>query len=113
MILATALSDYKPILEATTGILFLGTPHHGADTAKTLDVAKKLATWATLHRDNPSPLSVELKPFSDTIADITGEFKDIGTNFIMRSFIEQVPTDLPRPFGRTMVCTTLALKFTR
>lgn len=103
LILATALKAYSPILENTTAIIFLGTPHQGADLAKWLGLAKTLVAWATLHKENPNPLAVELEPFSDTLGDVAGEFKDIGSNFIMRSFVEQKPTDLPRPLGRCLV----------
>lgn len=98
MILSNTRDDYKPILRATHSIIFLGTPHHGSALADSgwLNIAQHMVSWARM-KHSSTALATELKPFSDTLHDISHDFADIALKFEMVSFQEQKTTRLLPP----------------
>ncbi|KAL9117656.1 MAG: hypothetical protein Q9187_005805 [Circinaria calcarea] len=92
------------IRNASTAIIFLGTPHHGSDKVNNpwLLITRKLLAHASL-RHNIGPLFKELKPFSDTLRDTTKSFSQISGPFLIRSFFETKPTRLPPPEGDQLI----------
>lgn len=106
--MANARNAYKPLLHATRGIVFLGTPHHGSALASSgwLGVAQHLVAWAQL-KHTSTRLAKELEPFSETLRNVSNEFVDIAGHILMRSFIEQKTTRLLPPLkGDCLVCTS-------
>lgn len=89
---------------ASFGIVFLGTPHHGSKLADKpwLPIAKKLVSWASCRHD-VGPLVEELETFSNTLEDTAKDFSHIAAVFDIRSFYEQKPTWLPPPEGDQLV----------
>lgn len=59
------------ILQLTRGIIFLGTPHHGADLARW---AEKLARWIGLIKETNTEIVQVLKADSEVLARIQGSF---------------------------------------
>lgn len=101
--LTTNRPEYRSIIQSTSSIVFLGTPHHGSELAGYLGIAKNLAAWAQLEKRPRSELYVELKPFSDTIRSINSRFTSPANRYIMRSFAEQKPMHLPPPLGSQLI----------
>lgn len=91
-------TKYKQMLHATKVIVFLGTPHQGSDLSGSawLSTAQRIVSWSKLLHSS-GRLTHELKPFSDTLRDISQDFVDIALNFEMRSFVEQKPMRLLPP----------------
>lgn len=68
-------------------------------------------TWAQLEH-TPTNISKELQPFSDTLSDITNEFADLASMFVIRSFAEQEATRLPHSKGERLVHITCISMYT-
>ncbi|KFY07934.1 hypothetical protein V492_06687 [Pseudogymnoascus sp. VKM F-4246] len=86
---------YEEILISTSAILFMGTPHHGAEHTGILEYAERLVAWATWKRAAASELTEELKIFSNTIVDINRNFRPTTIEIV--DFYELVETRLPLP----------------
>lgn len=85
--------DYS-IFSCTYGILFFGTPHHGASKAG-LDYLEKLGAGATLGTmSKKSDLVSALESESETLQNITDYFVPIMRNFNIFFFWEQDRTNL-------------------
>jgi hypothetical protein len=83
------------IVDCTVGILFLGTPHFGADLASWAKFGSKLASILT--SSNPSIVAV-LQPHSEVLANIQKSFhsllrcrRDEGTEISITCFFEELP----------------------
>ncbi|PMD17926.1 hypothetical protein NA56DRAFT_542480, partial [Hyaloscypha hepaticicola] len=83
------------IVDCTVGILFLGTPHFGADLASWAKFGSKLASILT--SSNPSIVAV-LQPHSEVLANIQKSFhsllrcrRDEGTEICITCFFEELP----------------------
>jgi hypothetical protein len=83
------------IVDSTIGILFLGTPHFGADLASWAKFGSKLARILT--SSNPNIIAV-LQPHSEVLAIIQKNFhsllrnkRDEGTEISITCFYEELP----------------------
>ena len=91
MIIARNKSTYSNILEHTKGLVFMGTPHHGASLAKHLDRLRYLlgisGAAPTTH------LYSDLLPKSRTLNEINRNFADRGWGLqTILSFVEKAKT---------------------
>lgn len=81
--------QYKPIQDATLGILFFGTPHRGSDKAS---YGKILATLTQKLSHRPSPrLMKALETNSDVLLRLTSDFRFQLPRLRIASFYEQRP----------------------
>ena len=83
--------DLRKVFEATKGILFFGTPHHGADLRGfLLRVAKFAAT--TLGFNFNENIINSLRPSSERLDELRDEFTPLATDqkWIIHSFQEQL-----------------------
>ena len=103
LVSAYVSNTFRPIVDATTAVVFLGTPHHGSSLVGWARLASRMVAWAKL-RHNSANAVKELEAFSNTLRDVTRDFKDIASRLAIRSFCEQKPTRLPPPEGDKLVC---------
>ncbi|KAH6619219.1 Alpha/Beta hydrolase protein [Chaetomium sp. MPI-SDFR-AT-0129] len=83
-----ALSDpiYTAVARRIRTIIFLGTPHQGADSAQIIRMIRPVAGYgAKAYLDDLSPGNVTLNKIND-------EFRDVCHNLSLWSFFEGVPT---------------------
>ncbi|KAL8650824.1 MAG: hypothetical protein Q9226_004982 [Calogaya cf. arnoldii] len=83
----------RSIAVSTYGILFLGTPHFGYDTAKWTSWSLNV-TCATLNDGSQSRLLEALKPNSETLQNIDRQFVELTSDFHIFYFHEMKPTKL-------------------
>jgi len=84
--------QYQPIRNATSGMVFLGTPHRGsaaADIGATVAnvAAAAIPGFRILNRD----LLKDLRRNSHALAEISGNFSRICASINIHSFFETVP----------------------
>ncbi|RDL41952.1 Uncharacterized protein BP5553_01931 [Venustampulla echinocandica] len=82
-------SQYSPICEHTTGIIFFGTPHHGSDKAAYGKILTNVAS--TVMRKPNSKLLSALETNSDTLARLTSDFRHQLPQYEIVSFYERKP----------------------
>ncbi|KAG7038643.1 Kinesin light chain [Colletotrichum scovillei] len=66
--------ELEEVLEATRGILFLGTPHHGSDLASW---AEQLARCVGIFKQTNTAILSVLRPESEVLAEIQDDFHNI------------------------------------
>jgi WD40 repeat protein len=79
---------YKDIVQATSGILFLSTPHRGSSMAQVLN--RILSTCFLTH--SPKEYISELSTDSTAIQDINDQFRNLAPSFSIVSFFETQAT---------------------
>ncbi|EXA32954.1 hypothetical protein FOVG_15926 [Fusarium oxysporum f. sp. pisi HDV247] len=80
---------YGPILKATTGIVFLGTPHRGSDLASWGFLLSNLVSITSIGKNIRKELLRSLSKDSDTLAEISRQFLQRAKSLKIMSFIEQ------------------------
>ncbi len=88
--------DYRAVFVSTYGIIFLGTPHAGADAASWACVLQAMAD-AVLPRklfESESVLLKTLKRDNETLANINSHFLDIYQRFRIHMVHENHKTDV-------------------
>lgn len=93
-ILAKQKKEFQPIAERTRAILFLATPHRGADRAQLLSKILSLSSGSR-------PFVEELHRNSTTTQSINDEFPQYCQDLQLFSFYETLPTRLA--FNKTLV----------
>ena len=93
-ILAKQKKEFQPIAERTRAILFLATPHRGADLAQLLSKILSLSP-------GPRPFVEDLHRNSLTTQSINDEFPQHCQDLQLFSFYETLPTRLA--FNKTLV----------
>lgn len=93
-ILAKQKKEFQPIAERTRAILFLATPHRGADLAQLLSKLLSLSS-------GPRPFVEDLHRNSLTTQSINDEFPQHCQDLQLFSFYETLPTRLA--FNKTLV----------
>lgn len=93
-ILAKQKKEFQPIAERTRAILFLATPHRGADLAQLLSKILRLSS-------GPRPFVDDLHRNSLTTQSINDEFPQHCQDLQLFSFYETLPTRLA--FSKTLV----------
>lgn len=88
-------ANYQPVVEATSAIIFLSTPHRGTNLAKTLN--KVLA--ASLQ--SPKVFISDLSKNSPAIEELNEQFRHVAPRLSIWSFYETVATSIGP--GKTMV----------
>ena len=83
----------RSIAVSTHGILFLGTPHFGCDTAKWSFWSDNV-TRVTLERGLHGRLMGALKPNSETLQNIERQFVELASDYHIYYFHEMKPTKL-------------------
>ncbi|KAK4935621.1 hypothetical protein LTR10_023344 [Elasticomyces elasticus] len=82
-------SRYQSIKDATVGLIFMGTPHHGSDTAS---YGKVLANAAQFLSHRPPPrLLAALQTYSDVLLRLTTDFRFQLPDYKVYSFFESRP----------------------
>ena len=94
--LATFYSEFDEAFRKNpTAVVFLGTPHHGSATGTSglAQVVQSMVTFAKC-RSHISSITLELKPFSDSLSEINWNFAAIADNqeIAIRSVYERRPT---------------------
>ena len=84
-------SRYGALLQATSGVIFMGTPHRGADIAYWGKVLGKLANLPLMGSIRTELLK-ELQPKSVTLGEICSQFVERGSKLQIYSFYERVKT---------------------
>ena len=86
----------RSIYLSTYGIVFLGTPHTGADSARLGGMLQSMvhAVFPTSIIDTKSNLLDTLKTQSETLQNINVDFNNHVNIFTMFFFHESVPTNL-------------------
>ncbi|KAK3317309.1 Alpha/Beta hydrolase protein [Cercophora scortea] len=79
--------SFSDIAESTTGIVFFGTPHRGADAATWASLVAGITTTA-FGRSPKSVFLRTLKPNSRDLMDISEDFRPISTKYAIASFVE-------------------------
>ncbi|KAI1175691.1 Alpha/Beta hydrolase protein [Nemania sp. FL0916] len=87
--LSLASQDYQKMAECTKGILFLGTPHRGADAAERAIILRSIA--GAVMRKPPSFFLEALRTNSDELYRISEDFLPFARNYAIFSFYEEYP----------------------
>lgn len=77
--------NYQNFARSTCAVIFLATPHRGADLAETLDDSLKSMFGGVLSK----PYISELRSNSRTLTEINDEFQSIAHNLKIVSFCER------------------------
>ncbi|EXK25027.1 hypothetical protein FOMG_18285 [Fusarium oxysporum f. sp. melonis 26406] len=80
---------YAPILKATTGIIFLGTPHRGSDLVPWGILLSNLVGVTSIGKNIRKELLRTLNKDSDMLMEISSQFLQRATSLKIMSFIEQ------------------------
>jgi hypothetical protein len=92
LLLSSQQEEYRPILEATSGIAFLGVPHNGAGLAKYATFAASLSNPVGI-LGLPKPLRDDLlrglRHSNDDLIELSEAFKGIGAKLNIKSFYER------------------------
>ncbi|KAH7129973.1 hypothetical protein B0J13DRAFT_627109 [Dactylonectria estremocensis] len=80
---------YAPILQATAGIVFLGTPHRGSDLVPWAMLLSNLVGVASMGRSIRKELLRSLNKDSDMLMEISSQFLQRATLLKIMSFVEQ------------------------
>ncbi len=78
---------YQPLADRVSGVLFLGTPHRGADSAKLLNNILRLS-----FAHKPKSYVEDLKRGSGATQAINDEFRHYSNQLRLRSFYETLKT---------------------
>jgi len=89
LIIAHERSRYESILKSVKGIIFMGTPHRGADIAYWSGLLGKIANIPLLGSLKTDVLK-DLEPKSRTLGDISSQFVERGRSFQIFSLYERV-----------------------
>lgn len=91
----------RSIFVSTYGIIFLGTPHNGADPAKWGQILQKMADVLIPKKamDTEAVLVRTLKSNNETLQNINLHFLDIAPRFEMDMVHEGMPTDFKASKG--------------
>ena len=82
--------DYRDILNATCGIIFLGTPHQGSDVSS---LGAFAASVTSLLFGSNKMLLISLQKHSAGLSDLQNNFSaSISKDIILYSFYETMPT---------------------
>jgi hypothetical protein len=101
---------YAPILKATVGIIFLGTPHRGSELVPWGILLSNLVGVTSIGKNIRKELLRTLKKDSDTLMDISSQFLQRATSLKIMSFIEQqVESPLTTLVTSCIVCCTSAI----
>jgi hypothetical protein len=83
---------YGEILQSCTGIVFMGTPHRGADLASWGALLSRLVNTMTLSSAVRTDLLRDLKTRSKTLQIISRQFVQRGNRINIVSFYERKAT---------------------
>lgn len=84
-------SRYNQLLNAIKGVVFMGTPHRGADIAYWSRILGKMANIPLMGSIRTNLLS-DLVPKSATLGEISSQFVERGKSLQIFSFYERVKT---------------------
>ncbi len=89
--------EYRSIKISTYGIIFLGTPHMGADLARWGKMAEQLVRMVTTKSwvDSNDALIKALGRNSETLQHVTENFRSISSDFKLFFFWEELNTAIP------------------
>lgn len=76
------------IKRSTTGVLFAGTPHRGADKAKWASIARNLAAF--LQKDHSGKMIESLKRGDEVLERLQDRFKYILRHFALYTLLEEL-----------------------
>ena len=93
-------ANYGDILNSTTTILFMGTPHRGSEVPRRASPLTNIVKVATLSQGIRRDLLAVLKTNSDDLIAIAHQFVDRANSLTIRSFVEM----LKDPLLRVLVC---------
>jgi len=85
-------NNYKNIFESTRGIMFMGTPHTGADVAKLASTIANIAR--TLNTINMNNLNL-LQPGSEPLIEVSRNFGHLVQNLKVVTVVESQKTPIP------------------
>ena len=91
--MAREAKQYEGVLESTAGIMFMGTPHDGADGAKLVSSAAEIARSLLNRKINTIPLKT-LERDSAQLRDISRSFGYLDQLKIV-TVVESDETDIP------------------
>jgi hypothetical protein len=92
MVVAHERGDrYGDILKAIKGILFMGTPHRGADIAYWGEILGKLANIPLIGSMKINLLD-DLQPKSKTLGEICSQFVERGKQIQIFTYFERIKT---------------------
>lgn len=97
VILGSNDANYKDIIDSISGVVFLSTPHRGANKA---DLLNNLLSACYPFASRKHYIA-ELKKSSDTIQEINDQFRNFSGMFKLTSFYETRPT--PIGLGSTLI----------
>ncbi len=92
MAIAGDQASYVNVLESTRGIMFMGTPHDGADVAKLASTIANIASSVTTF--NMTNLNL-LQPGSEPLTDISRKFGFIAQKLRVVTVVESNKTLIP------------------
>ncbi|KAH7346139.1 hypothetical protein BKA65DRAFT_272059 [Rhexocercosporidium sp. MPI-PUGE-AT-0058] len=102
ILLCPTNDDWHAIKSATKGVVFMGTPHMGAEQANYLSLAQNFLSLVKLEQPVATNLTKELELFSTTMQDINQEFSiDVHRSIKLICFYESVPQRLPH--GKSVI----------
>lgn len=90
------ITHLHSIFVSTYSVLFLGTPHHGSDVAKLAGTVERTVSALVPRKllDTSDQLLNPLRPYSETLQNITDQFAPLMKNLRVYFFWEQEKTDL-------------------
>lgn len=110
LVKANTNARFQDIKNSTTGVLFLGCPHRGSDSASLGQIVARIAR-ATLFAKPKTQLLESLEKDSEQLYDISEEFSHMHSLFKIVSCYEQKETTITRflPIS-TMVCCFVSIQ---
>ena len=93
-------ANYGDILNSTTSILFMGTPHRGSEIPGRASPLTNIVNVATISQGIRRDLLAILKTNSDDLIAIAHQFVGRANSLTIRSFVEM----LKDPWLRVLVC---------
>jgi hypothetical protein len=97
------LPDYRDISLSTYGIIFLGTPHQGAEN---VDLGLLLLQIQSIYSNTNNVVLKHLRRDSELLQAQLAQYAGISRNFNTKFFFEAYPTSLPGGM-QSVVCFTV------
>jgi ankyrin repeat domain-containing protein 50 len=97
--------EYKDLVDSIRGVIFMGTPHRGSNSASYATILSKILNVPTFGRGVRSDLLTLLKTSSPILSQITQQSKNLLKPLSVISFYEQQPlgpTLIVEPFSAVL-----------